>query len=72
MNDILVPIDDAGKFTTDFDDERLRGIFYLDSNPVIVEMLKEAGALLHHESIVHSEPHDWRTKKPVIYRATRQ
>ena len=33
---------------------------------------KELGVLLHMEWITHSYPHDWRTKKPVIFRATAQ
>ena len=34
--------------------------------------LEEAGALLKLTFITHSYPHDWRTKKPVIFRATAQ
>ena len=35
-------------------------------------MLKETGALLHEEKITHSYPFDWRTHKPLIFRATTQ
>ncbi|MDU1429053.1 MAG: class I tRNA ligase family protein, partial [Enterococcus faecalis] len=36
------------------------------------ELLEEKGALLKLDFFTHSYPHDWRTKKPVIYRATPQ
>jgi isoleucyl-tRNA synthetase len=40
---------------------------------VIVELLRERGALLHHEAAPnHSYPHCWRHKTPVIFRATPQ
>ncbi|MEQ8955623.1 MAG: isoleucine--tRNA ligase, partial [Gammaproteobacteria bacterium] len=38
----------------------------------IIAALKENGALVHHESITHSYAHCWRTKTPLIYRATPQ
>jgi isoleucyl-tRNA synthetase len=34
--------------------------------------LKANNSLLYHSYIIHSVAHDWRTKKPVIYRATKQ
>lgn len=52
--------------------ERLHGLFYEKANDEVLVMLQEVNALLHMESIVHSYPHDWRTKKPVIFRATPQ
>ena len=48
------------------------GIFYETANKPIGEALEEAGALLKLSFITHSYPHDWRTKKPVIFRATAQ
>ena len=39
---------------------------------LVTEKLKEVGALLKLSFITHSYPHDWRTKKPVIFRATPQ
>lgn len=39
---------------------------------MVTEKLEEVGALLKMEFITHSYPHDWRTKKPVIFRATAQ
>ncbi len=40
--------------------------------PKVVEALKEAGALLHHGKLVHSYPHSWRSKAPLIFRNTPQ
>ena len=48
------------------------GLFYDDANKAITEKLDEVGALLKLEFITHSYPHDWRTKKPTIFRATSQ
>ena len=48
------------------------GLFYDDSEEVIINDLKECGSLLLLDPITHSYPHDWRTKKPVIFRATPQ
>jgi isoleucyl-tRNA synthetase len=42
------------------------------ANPVIVEMLKESGALLSVSDLEHSYPHCWRCHHPVIFRATEQ
>ena len=43
-----------------------------DANKHVVEVLRERGALLHHEAYRHSYPHCWRHKTPVIFRATPQ
>ncbi len=43
-----------------------------DSNPVILNDMKESGALFAQEDIVHSYPHCWRCKHPIIFRATPQ
>lgn len=48
------------------------GQFYLKNEPIIIEDLTANGGLLHHSKFVHSHPVDWRTKKPIIYRATKQ
>lgn len=42
------------------------------ANPVIVELLTEKGALVHHHAYEHSYPHCWRHKTPIIFRATPQ
>ncbi|MGL5268428.1 MAG: isoleucine--tRNA ligase [Spiroplasma sp.] len=69
---IIVPIDDQGKFTKEVEDDLLVGNFYDDSNKDIISRLKANGNLVAFSWITHSYPHDWRTKKPVIYRATWQ
>jgi len=65
------PVDNQGKMTAEAG-ERLAGLFYEDANEMVLTMLKETGALLHSEKIVHSYPFDWRTHKPLIFRATTQ
>ena len=42
------------------------------ANPLIIELLKQRGALLGHHDLEHSYPHCWRCHKPVIFRATEQ
>ncbi|HRY78453.1 MAG TPA: isoleucine--tRNA ligase, partial [Candidatus Izemoplasmatales bacterium] len=65
------PVDERGCMTAEAG-ERFRGLFVDDCNPVVIQALQEAGALLKVASIVHSYPHDWRTHQPVIFRATPQ
>ncbi|HJW41437.1 MAG TPA: isoleucine--tRNA ligase [Rhizomicrobium sp.] len=43
-----------------------------DANKAVIEALKESGALLAQGTLRHSYPHSWRSKAPVIYRATPQ
>lgn len=68
--DVYAPLDDLGRFTDDV--EFFRGKFVFDANPDVVAKLAEAGALLGSETMVHSYPHCWRCKQPVIFRATHQ
>ncbi|RMC55176.1 isoleucine--tRNA ligase [Lactobacillus sp. ESL0261] len=69
---VYSPMDDKGCFTEDINDPDLVGLFYDDANKVVSEKLKKSGNLLKLSFFTHSYPHDWRTKKPVIYRATTQ
>ncbi|BET38747.1 isoleucine--tRNA ligase [Spiroplasma ixodetis] len=69
---ILCPINDQGQFTAEINDEQLVNKFYDDTNKIIVERLKNNGTLIGMKWFKHQYPHDWRTKKPVIYRATLQ
>src|SRR5665213_3188221 len=48
------------------------GLTVFKSNPVIIELLREKGALLSATSFEHSYPHCWRCHNPVIVRATEQ
>jgi isoleucyl-tRNA synthetase len=52
--------------------EAVAGMKVFDANPVIVELLEARGALLHHAPMLHSYPHCWRHKTPLIFRATPQ
>ena len=68
--DPLSPVDDKGYLTSEA--PGFSGLFYDEANKPITELLEEKGALLKLSFIKHSYPHDWRTKKPTITRATSQ
>lgn len=65
------PVDEHGRMD-ESTGPRLSGLFYEEANEEVLKMLSEAGVLMNVTEIVHSYPHDWRTKKPVIFRATPQ
>lgn len=70
--DVICHVNDEGRFTNEAG-ERLSGKYVLDEgNKEVIEILKENDCLLFHERYVHKYPYDWRTKKPVILRATLQ
>lgn len=48
------------------------GLFFEDANKAVTVKLDELGVLIKLKFITHSYPHDWRTKKPIIFRATKQ
>jgi len=48
------------------------GQYVFKANPIIIELLRKHGALLHSDKLVHSYPHCWRCHNPVIFRATEQ
>ena len=64
-------VDEKGFYHT-FEGDELDGLFYDKVNDLVVERLQNEGRVLKRVDIVHSYPHDWRTKKPVIFRATPQ
>ena len=68
--DVLSPVDAKGHMTVE--SGKYEGMFYEKANTEIVKDLEELGVLLKQEVINHSYPHDWRTRKPVIFRATPQ
>jgi isoleucyl-tRNA synthetase len=68
--DILCPVDERGFMTEEAGE--FAGLFYEKANASIIEKLEEVNSLLKYETFTHSYPHDWRTNKPVIYRATPQ
>jgi isoleucyl-tRNA synthetase len=48
------------------------GQYVFKANPIIVDLLRQRGALLHSDKLDHSYPHCWRCHNPVIFRATEQ
>ena len=64
------PVDSRGYL--DETTGEFKGIFYQDANEKVLEALTRCGALLKSNKFTHSYPHDWRTKKPLIFRATPQ
>ncbi|MBX3356071.1 MAG: isoleucine--tRNA ligase [Phycisphaeraceae bacterium] len=52
--------------------EWLRGRSVWEGNTLVLARLEESGHLVHSKTFLHSYPHDWRSKTPVIFRATEQ
>ncbi|MCG8707554.1 isoleucine--tRNA ligase [Brenneria sp. 4F2] len=50
----------------------LDGKFVFKANDIVVDILRQHGALLHLEKLLHSYPCCWRHKTPIIFRATPQ
>lgn len=67
---VISPINNKGVLTEDAG--QFAGMFYLKANKAIVAHITETGHLLKLKEITHSYPHDWRSKTPVIFRATEQ
>ena len=68
--DMVVPVNDQGRHT-DYAG-KYAGMTTDESNPVILNDMKESGMLFASENIIHSYPHCWRCKHPIIFRATPQ
>ncbi len=68
--DMVVPVDDQGRHT-DYAG-KYAGLRTEESNPIILNDMKESGVLFASEDIIHSYPHCWRCKSPIIFRATPQ
>ncbi|HVA67737.1 MAG TPA: isoleucine--tRNA ligase [Candidatus Binataceae bacterium] len=66
----LTPVDDAGVFTAEAGKYAGRNVF--EANDAIVADLRAGGALLSASTFIHSYPHCWRCKNPLIFRATEQ
>jgi isoleucyl-tRNA synthetase len=65
------PVLASGRFD-DTAPEFIRGQTVWEANPVITQKLKDLNLLFAEVRIKHSYPHDWRSKKPIIFRATEQ
>jgi isoleucyl-tRNA synthetase len=69
----LSPVDDRGRFVESPSVLPVyAGKSVFEANPIIVELLRERGALVKTENVEHSYPHCWRCHRPVIFRATEQ
>ncbi len=66
----LNPVDDKGYFTEAAGE--YQGMYYAKANDAIVKDLVKIGAMFAHSDMLHSYPHCWRCKGPVIFRATEQ
>ncbi len=64
---MLRPVDDAGRFRPGL--PLVGGMFVKDADPVLVEALEAEGALFRVGTLVHSYPHCWRCRSPLIYMA---
>ena len=68
--ELVVPVNDQGRHTEYAG--KYAGLTTAESNPIILEDMKESGMLFAAEEIMHSYPHCWRCKNPIIFRATPQ
>jgi len=75
--DVVMPVDERGCYDETVVYEKLLpeaesfvGIHVFKANEKILEFL--GSALLKQNKFVHSYPHCWRSKTPLIYRATKQ
>ncbi|HZU28049.1 MAG TPA: isoleucine--tRNA ligase [Bryobacteraceae bacterium] len=71
------PVDGSGRFfraegAPGVLPDELIGLTVWEANPVVIDILKRHGALLHTEDLEHSYPHCWRCHRPTIFRATEQ
>ena len=63
-------VDGDGKYTNHVN--LFKGIHIFKANPIVIEKLKEQKKLLSNGELVHSYPHSWRSKAPLVHRATPQ
>jgi isoleucyl-tRNA synthetase len=68
--EMVVPVDDQGRHTEYAG--KYAGMGTDESNPVILADMKAAGSLFASQDMIHSYPHCWRCKGPIIFRATPQ
>ena len=63
-------VDDDGKYTNNV--PLFEGVHIFKANKIIIEKLKEQKKLLASGELVHQYPHSWRSKAPLVHRATPQ
>ena len=66
----LETVDDDGRYTKHI--LKFEGTHIFKANPIVIERLKEAKRLLANGKLKHSYPHSWRSKAPLVHRATQQ
>jgi len=66
----LETVDDDGKYTKNI--PKFEGIHIFKANPIVIENLKDQKNLLMNGKLNHSYPHSWRSKAPLVHRATAQ
>jgi len=69
---LVSPVDDEGRYTEEVGLDELVGQHVLEANDRVVEILAGKGCLLGTEDYLHSYPHCWRSKTPIIFRAVEQ
>lgn len=69
--DVFAPVDGKGYLTKEAGKD-FEGVFYEDANQISLDKLQASNALIKEMDYEHSYPFDWRTKKPIIFRATPQ
>lgn len=67
---VFCPVDNRGRYTVEYPE--MEGEFVFDANPKIVKLLEQSGHLLGQKRIRHEYPYSWRSKEPIIFRATEQ
>ncbi len=63
-------VDGDGKYTKYV--RLFEGVHIFKANPIVIEKLKEQKKLLSNGELFHSYPHSWRSKAPLVHRATPQ
>ena len=66
----LETVDDDGKYTNNI--IKFEGIHIFKANPIVIDNLKNQKKLLSNGKLTHSYPHSWRSKAPLVHRATAQ
>ena len=64
---VVISLDDGGRFLNDVTD--VAGLLWSDANKPITQLIRAEGRLLRQASYVHSYPHCWRCRNPLIYKA---
>ncbi len=68
--EIIMPVDERGRFDKTVTEFSGKHVF--EANELIIQKLRDIGALEASEKVTHAYPHCWRCKNPIIFRATHQ